>query len=85
MQVDHSVCLCCVTTAQLPVWSHHQLKPWALRMQTDWTSANLTIATRLMMRHALRDPHALYFLTLSDTGVRLSLTIPGATLVSVWL
>jgi hypothetical protein len=39
-------------------------------VQTDWASASLTTATRNLLRHALRDPHAQQFLMLSDTGVR---------------
>ena len=41
-----------------------------LCVQTDWASASLTTATRNLLRHALRDPHAQQFLMLSDTGVR---------------
>jgi hypothetical protein len=39
-------------------------------VQTEWASASLTTATRNLLRHALRDPHAQQFLMLSDTGVR---------------
>lgn len=41
------------------------------RLETTWTSYNMTDAVRIMIRHALRDPSAQYFAVLSDTGVPL--------------
>ena len=56
--------------ARISVWAAAAYSSGLLWVQTDWASASLTTATRNLLRHALRDPHAQQFLMLSDTGVR---------------